>query len=142
METKNIFKISSKIRKIVQLSGVKRAIIRCFYTAKNDLVAVPQKIVQISGTCYYPACNYPQLLYSYFSKSFLVSRKQFFLLPILPSLQHQKFHLQTQGSLYIYILSHMLFSLHRELYRLGTLVFIIYTLITCILRTRTICLDF
>ena len=50
----------SKIRKIVQLSGVKRAIIRCFYIAKNDLVAVTQKSVQLSGSCNYPACYYPE----------------------------------------------------------------------------------
>ena len=44
----------------MQLSGVKRAIIRCFYIANNDLVAVTYKSVQLSGSCNYLACNYPE----------------------------------------------------------------------------------
>ena len=44
----------------MQLSGIKRANIRCFYIAKNDLVAVTQKSVQLSGSCNYPACYYPE----------------------------------------------------------------------------------
>ena len=61
METKKyIFKICSKIRKIVQLSEAKCANIRCFYIAKKDFVAVTQKSVQLSGSYNYPVCNYPE----------------------------------------------------------------------------------
>ena len=47
-------------QKSVQLSGFKRAIIWCFYIAKNDLVALTQKILQTSLTCNYSVCNYPE----------------------------------------------------------------------------------
>ena len=56
----------SKFRKIVQLSGVKRAIIRCFYIAKNDLVSVTQKSVQLPGKCVIRRAIIRRLLYLVF----------------------------------------------------------------------------